>query len=553
MAAGDTSKKYDQAFFLVLAAKGKDAWNAWLRDPANKDVRVTFAGIDFSQAPRDQIEFVGFEFGCGADFSGCKWRSAESVLAIMPDGMRGGADFNGAAFGDGANFTGAAFGTRAYFTGAAFGDGANFTSAAFGYWAMFTGAAFGDEANFTGATFGDGAWFRDASFGDGANFTGAAFGAHADFGQTRFRGRVEFTGQSEEQWTRGLASVSGMAAGARWEVERRHKESWARLDSGPDRFSTISFANAHFDGEAVFAGRSFARIANFTATRFCYPPDFDGVTHVARIDFTGVHIGFVPPGKRHWTFETEVPIRLRAFRKIVEETKNHDLARDLYIEERKAERGVYGRQLLDELTKATEELQKKLEDINKQKRDAWSEWRLQVRARNAHRLGIAVKIARLFTHFLWIAVMGVYWALADYGRNFVRPLAWLISSVFIFYWGYSHILAPLKRAAGSINAGKYDHAVRMLALGNAVPCVGPLTIDGEVKKFLFCPGGDANCLPVPPEGYQSLVLGQNLLSITLVFFIGLALRNYFKIKRGPFKGLSQKLPWNLSPHAEEGP
>jgi hypothetical protein len=32
---------------------------------------------------------------------------------------------------------------------------------------------------------------------------------------------------------------------------------------------------------------------------------------------------------------------LRAFRKIAEETKNHDLERDLYIEERKAERGVY--------------------------------------------------------------------------------------------------------------------------------------------------------------------------------------------------------------------
>jgi hypothetical protein len=44
----DQSQKYDQDFFLALAAKGKDAWNAWRRDPANKYVRVTFAGIDFS-------------------------------------------------------------------------------------------------------------------------------------------------------------------------------------------------------------------------------------------------------------------------------------------------------------------------------------------------------------------------------------------------------------------------------------------------------------------------------------------------------------------------
>jgi hypothetical protein len=66
--------KYDQAFFLALAAKGKDEWNAWRRDPANKDVRVTFAGVDFSEPPRDGIDFSGFEFGVHADFSKCKWR-----------------------------------------------------------------------------------------------------------------------------------------------------------------------------------------------------------------------------------------------------------------------------------------------------------------------------------------------------------------------------------------------------------------------------------------------------------------------------------------------
>jgi hypothetical protein len=63
--------KYDQKFFLALAAKGGDAWNAWRRDPANKDVRVTFVGVDFSQAPRDRIDFSGFQFGNEADFSFC--------------------------------------------------------------------------------------------------------------------------------------------------------------------------------------------------------------------------------------------------------------------------------------------------------------------------------------------------------------------------------------------------------------------------------------------------------------------------------------------------
>jgi hypothetical protein len=57
--------KYDQDF-IALAAKGKEAWNEWRRNPANEKVRVTFAGIDFSVAP-NQINFQGFEFGDGAD------------------------------------------------------------------------------------------------------------------------------------------------------------------------------------------------------------------------------------------------------------------------------------------------------------------------------------------------------------------------------------------------------------------------------------------------------------------------------------------------------
>ena len=102
------SGKYDQAFFLNLATQGKDAWNTWRRDPANKDVYVTFEGADFSEAPRDQINFEGFEFGHAANFSKCKWRGPEyreikfGSKAFHP----GRAFFFGAEFGDETNFSG---------------------------------------------------------------------------------------------------------------------------------------------------------------------------------------------------------------------------------------------------------------------------------------------------------------------------------------------------------------------------------------------------------------------------------------------------------------
>jgi hypothetical protein len=67
----------------------------------------------------------------------------------------------------------------------------------------------------------------------------------------------------------------------------------------------------------------------------------------------------------------------------------------------------------------------------------------------------------------------------------MRPFTWLIASGFFFYWCYGKILAP--HAARAADIDQYKQAVRMLALGNTVPFVGPLTIDTEIKKFLFCP------------------------------------------------------------------
>ena len=79
------SNEHVKAFFLDLAAKGKNTWNVWRRDPASEGVCVTFAGIDFSEAPRDQIDFTAFEFGDCADFSQCKWRGVDWFRAGATD------------------------------------------------------------------------------------------------------------------------------------------------------------------------------------------------------------------------------------------------------------------------------------------------------------------------------------------------------------------------------------------------------------------------------------------------------------------------------------
>lgn len=120
-------------------------------------------------------------------------------------------------------------------------------------------------------------------------------------------------------------------------LNQRHRRLWEHRGSGPDRFQSISFPNARFN-RANFSGRTFEDVVDFSNGRFFKPPIFHNVTNVVQIDFSGTCVGFALPGKRPWTFDSKIPIGLRALRKIAEETKNHDLERDLYIEERKAAR-----------------------------------------------------------------------------------------------------------------------------------------------------------------------------------------------------------------------
>jgi hypothetical protein len=80
---------------------------------------------------------------------------------------------------------------------------------------------------------------------------------------------------------------------------------------------------------------------------------------------------------------------------------------------------------------------------------------------------------------------------------------------------YGQIL-PVPQKADSLDADKFEQAVQTVARANAVPFVGPLAIDSDIKKFLFCLN-DKDCHPIPPKCYQWLVVGQNLVSIVLYF------------------------------------
>jgi hypothetical protein len=248
---------------------------------------------------------------------------------------------------------------------------------------------------------------------------------------------------------------------------------------------------------------------DLTGARFDQPPEFDKCEGTGRIDLYGSRVRFF--GKRPrllrffskrtelagWTTKSEVGTRLRALRNLADETRNHDLERDLYIEERKAERGI----LLVAYWREGKPIKPTF--------SANCRW-----------------ISTVLSHCIWIAVMGVYRLLADYGRSFVRPLVALVLSIVVFHCTYSVVLTQPSR----VSQATFEHGLWAFSIANAVPFVGALTLEKELKEIILCGASSPACEPVPKVAFQLLALAQSIVSGLLLFFIALALRNFFKLR-----------------------
>lgn len=512
---------YDQNYFLKLAACGREVWNQWRaahgvvkegtywRDHDSGYVRVTFAGVDFSENEDGRLDFSGLDFGHGADLSGASFGAHAKLL--------------GTNFGEYSNLSGTTFDLDANLSGASFGKRANLSGTSFRLGANLTSASFGDMANLSGASFGDMARFSRASFGNGADLSGTSFGLIANFSGASFGKWVKLRGIGHDDWRKDWRQrLDTDAVFKDWSQDRKDAFlTWpANAASRPDCWSSVSFARARFDGNADFTGRTVGDKVDFTSVRFGQPPNFDSLDGIdlysAHISFGGKGFGLWPKAKwrlwrRGWTAGSTIGNQLRRLRKLADDSKNHDLERDLYIEERKAERGIYAVKY-------------------------WQE-------RN---------VPRLTAHLAWIVVMSLYSVLADYGRSFVRPLAALIVATMVFHAALWFALGPnmpsslaprIATASWHVtdwmrpNLSGFGQAARGYALAHAVPFLGPLTLDKDARTVLIC-RGDAACVKtlanqtaiVTPFRLQALTLAQSFLSTLCFFFAGLALRNYFRVK-----------------------
>ncbi|WP_370245972.1 hypothetical protein [Marisediminitalea sp.] len=251
---------------ISLWKQGSEKWNAWVLE--NKKYHISFEGVDFSLHVQDDktVSFDGYMFPQGkVNFKGASFGDGDVSFhgANFGDGDVG---FSLANFGDGnVDFSVASFGKgEVSFGGASFGNGdVSFSEASFGDGDVsFFDASFGEgNVSFTVANFGNGnVSLSEASFGEGeVSFTGASFGnGNVSFGGASFGdGEVSFGVAS---FGDGDVSFSGASFG-----EGDVKFELASFGNGYVSFGGASFGNGDVSfGEASFGNED----VSFTGASF---------------------------------------------------------------------------------------------------------------------------------------------------------------------------------------------------------------------------------------------------------------------------------------------
>jgi uncharacterized protein YjbI with pentapeptide repeats len=441
--------------YLKLIKLGVPTWNKWIRGELIEAEAIDLAA---KLAPTPVPERPRVVMG-GVNFSGVDFRKGNNNTI----------SFENAMLGPRANFQGAVFGAVTGFMNAEFGAGANFSDAVFHNSVDFSVATFCDNADFSGATFSNGVTFSRATFCNNANFSSAQFGGVADFSAAVFD-NVYF----------GKSSF----------------------------LHAVWFKESKFGSMAVFVGATFlhsdfrectfSKFAIFTNATFLEPPEFDDWKGAEKADWIGAKFKIRGPRPRfHWLWKrnedvdgwcgmtVNYPTRLRRLRKVMEDANAHDVARDLFILERKAERGI----MIESNPKS------------------WAP------------LGPIV--------LLWL-----FESLSDCGRSAKRPfvLFMLMLAFFFAFYGLMKDAGQFFRAYDIPDGwpGAFLADIFSFTIGHAMPLASMSKAQEDVMVRLF---GDScrGLIDLPFWiGFFSII--QSLIGALLLFLCLQAVRNHFRLR-----------------------
>jgi uncharacterized protein YjbI with pentapeptide repeats len=350
----------------------------------------------------------------------------------------------------------------------------DFSSATFSGEAKFVGANFSSKADFTSATFSGEANFRTAQFHTvGVDFRTATFCKRVDF---------QYAVLVDPNFSSVAFSDYANFRSAKFSGDKAAFLS-ATFCNGAD-FGSAEFINGIADfsratfAEAVIFNAAKFNIASFKAATFSKPITFINTTFTGSTNFA------------HARFETQAPDFRGA--KMHEATEWHavtwpnpprnkdDAQQQVYVYER---------------------LKQEMERLKKHE-DEQKFFRMELRARR--RL--------LWTSpGEWLLNFG-YQALSDYGHSFTKPLLWLLG---VFVAGATFFaLAPVYCGAPMST----DRAA-WLSIASVLIFL-PTKRELMTEKMVECLSDSAQIVSVV----------QSLLGVVLLFLLGLALRNRFRMR-----------------------
>ncbi len=354
------------------------------------------------------------------------------------------------------------------FSGLIFPTNALFEGAAFAGSAFFLKTEFVGFAKFDKATFSDSAIFNNAIFTHGASFSDATFSS-ASFDHATFVGLASFT---KATFTKGAIFNEAIFSFALFwgvtfpPVTRFSKATFSR----GAHFSEATFGNeAHFD-QATFAGAVFFSKAVFTGLADFTSCEFKSHTEFDRAKFESSVPTFFDSRLREatlWAGSTWPPPP--------------------------KDQGAAAFQVL-----AYERLKAEMERLNRNL-EAQFFFAKELRAQRARETRYSPRRALNFA----------YQILSGYGQSVRLPVFWL---VMVFVFGASlFALMPVYKGIPLA----YDEAAG-LSITNLISFL-PYKVDNEISAHL--------------SPYAKIVGDlQSLLGVILLFLLGLALRNRFRMK-----------------------
>ncbi|MBF0354488.1 MAG: pentapeptide repeat-containing protein [Alphaproteobacteria bacterium] len=485
--------------YLKLIKLGVPTWNKWIKGELTReeaaDLVTKLAPTPVPEPPSGSF----FDSENPVNFS-CVDFTKDNNNNIT---------FAGAEFNNFASFCGTAFGDQANFEGATLGHFVDFQGATFGKSAKFQGAKFGEFANFQDARFGPGAVFLETSFGSGVKFQRATFNNFCNFQKTIFSGAAYFQSCKIDAEVSFENAIFASLADFSQATIKVVSFQGVRFVHAVHFINTTFVTKADFNSAVFlhsdFTGCTFGKFAIFTNATFLEPPEFDEWKGAEKADWIGAKFKITGPRPAfHWLLKKKemadgwgglvvnYPTRLRLLRKVMEEANAHDVAHDLFILERKAERGV----LIESDPKS------------------WAP------------LGPIV--------LLWC-----FEFLSDCGRSAMRPFAFLLgTNLFLFFPLYVLLFAAIKLPIlchaiswWLCGVGPYPGQIMSdifnFMLGHALPLASMSKVQDDVMTRLF---GGENDLIEMPFWFGVSSMGQSILGALLLFLFLQAIRNHFRLR-----------------------